>query len=226
MFRSKVRPIVIPQYEHDRLAGILAQHWGNESFDRPAMNFTTFAQGVALHDWHYGFGDNHPIGSADEAAWLVIARKGMAMRLDDPISDIVAKLHLRRLLSYHDSPERRTMMAQIDDYVSRLLPETGHSRAEFDWADTITRFCDNIAFDFSFETPCEKRVMVGNRKVDEQKTIITYEIKPSGEVIVAPWPFAVPFISGSILGYQAEGYPEDLQPLVVPFRVSPGAGSE
>ena len=34
MFRSKARPIVIPQYEHGRLAGTLAQHWGNDHFDR------------------------------------------------------------------------------------------------------------------------------------------------------------------------------------------------
>jgi hypothetical protein len=222
VFRSRIRPIIIPQYEHGRLAGILAQHWGNEQFDRPAMDFASFVQGVALHDWHYGFGDNLPIDGADEADWLAMARRGVTMRLDDPITDIVAKLHLRRLFSYDDSPERRTMMARIDDYVDGRLPETGHGRAAFDWADKITRFCDNVAFHFSFEAPYERTMMIGNRVDEGQETAITYQIKPNGEVIIIPWPFAVPFISGSIIGYQADDYPEVLRPLVVQFRVTGG----
>jgi hypothetical protein len=92
MFRSKARPIVIPQYEHGRLAGILAQQWGNDNFDRPSMNFASFVEGVALHDWHYSFGDNLPIDGADEEAWLAMTRRGLVLRLPDPISDIVAKL--------------------------------------------------------------------------------------------------------------------------------------
>ena len=50
MFKSKVRPINIPQYEHGRLAGIFALLWGNEAFDRPEFNFDSFVQGVALHE--------------------------------------------------------------------------------------------------------------------------------------------------------------------------------
>jgi hypothetical protein len=220
MFQSKVRPIVIPQYEHGCLAGTLAQHWGNEQFDRPVMNFASFVQGVALHDWHYGFGDNLPINGADEADWLAMTRRGMEMRLDDPVADIVAKLHLRRLLSYHLSPTRAAMMEQIDEYVTGRLPETDYTRKVFNWVDTITRFCDNVAFHFSFEVPYEQEMLVGNRVVGEQKTAITYQIKPDGEVVVDPWPFAVRSLSGIILGYQADGYPERLNPLVVPFRVN------
>lgn len=224
MFHSKTRPIIIPQYEHGRFAGILAQHWGNEQFARPAMNFAAFAQGVSLHDWHYGFGDNLPIGGANEAAWLVLARQGVALRFDDPITDIVAKLHLRRLLSYAATPERQAMIAQIDDYVNGRLPETGHSRAQFDWADKITRFCDDVAFDFSFEAPLEQTVMVGNEAGKETETAVTYQLKTEGRVLVAPWPFAVPFLSGSILGYQAEGYPDRLRPLVIPYQLHPFPG--
>jgi len=220
MFRSKIRPIVIPQYEHGRLAGTLAQHWGNDRFDRPVMNFASFVQGVALHDWHYGFGDNLPINGADETDWLAMTRRGVELRFDDPITDIVAKLHLRRLLSYDRSPARSAMMAQIDHYVTDRLPETGHTRAAFDWVDTITRFCDNVAFYFSFEIPYEQEMLVGNRVVGEQKTPITYQIKPNGEVVIDPWPFAVPFLSGIMLGYQADGYPERLNPLVVPFQIN------
>jgi hypothetical protein len=210
---------VIPQYEHGRLAGILAQQWGNDNFDRPSMNFASFVEGVALHDWHYGFGDNLPIDGADEDAWLAMTRRGLALRLPDPISDIVAKLHLRRLCSYNPTAERVALMAEFDEVVQVRLPETGHSRVEFDWADKITRFCDNVAFHFSFEVERELSANVGMRVNDKRETAVTYHIQPHGQIIIDPWPFAVPTISGMILGYQAEGYPDVLLPVVVPFQI-------
>lgn len=64
MFKSKIRSIIIPQYEHGRLAGTVASLWGNDDFARPVIDFASFVQGVALHDWHYGPIDNLPIGEA------------------------------------------------------------------------------------------------------------------------------------------------------------------
>ena len=221
MFRSKIRPIVIPQYEHTRLAGLLAQQWGNEQFDRPTMDFASFVEGVTLHDWHYGFGDNLPILESSEAEWVAMTRRGLALSLADPIADVVMKLHLRRLCTYNRTPERAAMIAEFDELVATRLPETGHSRAEFDWADRITRFCDNVAFFFSFEAPCERTEMLYIRVRNvEAETAVTYQIHPQGQITVDPWPFAVPFISGMILGYQAEGYPEQFQPIMVPYQVS------
>lgn len=219
MFRSKVRPIVIPQYEHGRLAGILAQHWGNDSFARPSLNFASFVAGVALHDWHYGFGDNLPIDGADEQAWLAMTRRGLTLRLPDPISDIVAKLHLRRLCSYNPTAERVALMAEFDEVVEGRLPETGHSRNEFDWADKITQLCDNVAFHFSFEVERELKANVYQQLDDERESVITYHIQPHGQITLDPWPFATPLISSMIVGYLADSYPHDLQPVIVPFAV-------
>jgi hypothetical protein len=221
MFRSKIRPIIIPQYEHGRLAGTLAQHWGNEAFDRPALDFPAFVQGVAFHDWHYGFGDNFSIGDYDDVVWMQIAGRGAALRLDDPAADIVHKMHLRRLLTYASSLWRQALIEQIDQTIDSRLAETSLSRADFEWTDTITRFCDDISFYFSFGVPVERENSVGNRVAGDQKTAVTFQIKGQGDVLVDPWPFSVPFLSGQIIGYEADGYPDVLRPLVVPFRVSP-----
>ncbi len=217
MFNSKLRPIVIPQYEHGRMAGELARHWGNNRFGRPNLEFDSFVSGVALHDWHYGFGDTLPILEAAEADWLAMARLGLDLRLHDATADLVAKLHLRRLLSYDPSPPRRAMMAEIDDYVAARLPKTGQKLADFERADSITHFCDNVAFHFAFEAHFEGAV-----KVDSQGSgmiEINYRLQPQGKVAVDPWPFSVPLISGIILGFQAEGYPQRLEPVIVPYRL-------
>src|SRR5262249_39739547 len=69
MFTSKQRPIVIPQWEHQKLAGTLALLWGNADFDRPPIPFESFLTGIALHDRAYGLLDNLPIGGIAEEQW-------------------------------------------------------------------------------------------------------------------------------------------------------------
>jgi hypothetical protein len=54
MFISKQRPIAIPQWEHQKLAGTLALLWGNAEFERPLVPFESFLTGIGLHDRAYG----------------------------------------------------------------------------------------------------------------------------------------------------------------------------
>ena len=58
MFLSKQRPIAIPQWEHQKLAGTLALLWGNTEFERPPVPFESFLIGIGLHDRAYGPLDN------------------------------------------------------------------------------------------------------------------------------------------------------------------------
>ena len=224
MFESQTRPIVYTQYEHGRLAGILARQWGNETFARPALEFDAFAAGVTLHDWGYGVVDNLPLGKASEDDWLVVMRNGVDKRFDDPTTDIVVKLHLRRLLSMHASAERETHSAQIDELVDTRLAESGLSLENFRRADKITQLCDMISFSYCFEFPIERTYEVFSRPDAAETTGITFEIRPGGEVIVDPWPFAVPDISGILYAFERQGYPEALNPRVIPFSIRRLAG--
>jgi hypothetical protein len=212
--------MVIPQSEHGRLAGTLASLWGNEHFNRPEMDFAAFVQGVALHDWAYGLVDNLPIGGMSEAEWLELTEKGVANRFDHPVTDIVAKLHLRRLLSGRDSPDRRELIGRIDARIAERLPETGTPLELFERVDRITRFCDQLAFDFSFEKPGRDSIQVFTCRGSNLETAVSYQIGSGGEVWVDPWPFSATSISGILIGYQQEGFPEELRPVIVPFRVS------
>ena len=99
------------------------------------------------------------------------------------------------------------------------LPETGHERAAFEWADKITYFCDNVAFDFSFEAPRERTMILGSGHGTGEETAVTYQIQADGQVVVNPWPFSVPLLSGIMMGYEAAGYPDLLEPVMVPFEI-------
>lgn len=219
MFQSRTRPIIFTQYEHGRLAGTVARAWGNESFDRPVLDFDAFVAGVTLHDWGYGIIDNLPIGDAPEDAWLQVIRRGVENRFHHPTTDIVVKLHLRRLLSMHASPEREALIAQIDKRVDERLGESGASLEIYQRADKITQLCDMISFAFCFESPGQYTYEVCTRQGLVETTDITYEIRPGGELLVEPWPFSVPVISGVVYAFERQGYPELLNPLVVPFNI-------
>ncbi|MEZ4657972.1 MAG: DUF3891 family protein [Caldilineaceae bacterium] len=221
MFKSKTRRIVFPQYEHDHLAGALAVNWGNDLFDRPALDFNAFVQGVLLHDWQYKLLDNLPIIEAPEADWMAVTREGVYHRFANPVTDIVVKLHIKRLLSFDESPERSEMKEEIEKRVAARLPESGFTRAEFEWADRITRFCDQVAFDFCFEQPVQRSLPICPR-VDSPETVeVTYAICENGAIEVAPWPFTIPSLAGVIIGYQIDGYPEELTPQGTSYIVQP-----
>lgn len=219
MFKSKVRPVIFPQYEHGRLAGTTARAWGNEFFDRPALDFEAFVAGVTLHDWGYGILDNLPIGAAAEDAWLEVVRRGVEKRFDHPTTDIVVKLHIRRLLSFHSSPEREAFIAEIDKRVAERLAESEAPLEIYQRADKITQFCDMLSFSFCFESPGQRTYEVFPRQGSAETAEITFEIKPGGEVFVDPWPFSVPIICGVTYAFESQGYPDMLNPLVVPYQI-------
>jgi hypothetical protein len=74
MFKSKQRPIAIPQWERQKLAGTLALLWGNAEFERPPVPFDSLLTGIGLHDRAYDPLDNLPIGEI----LAVLATKGGA----------------------------------------------------------------------------------------------------------------------------------------------------
>jgi len=52
------------------------------------------------------------------------------------------------------------------------------------------------------------------------QTVVRYKINGSA-IQIAPWLFAVPTYSTFLVGYQRAGYPQNLQPVIVPIQISP-----
>ena len=221
MFKSKVRPLVIPQFEHARLAAKLASMWGNAHFDRPEIPFSSFIEGVALHDWQYSNFDNLSIGDISEAEWLSVMHQGIDLHFDDPIAEVIAKLHMMRLVRTPTSPTRKKIVEEFEACISSVVEQTGFSRDQFEWADRITRFCDSLAFDFAFERPTQDAIPVFAKTNDSDETSLAYEIKPDGIIKIDPWPFSAPSFSGMITGYHLEGYPKTTTPKIIQYQINP-----
>ena len=220
MFISKQRPIVIPQWEHQKLAGTLALLWGNSDFERPPIPFESFVTGIGLHDRAYGPLDNLPIGGIPEENWLALTRSGFEMAWADLIADLITKMHLKRLASYGSAPARQTMAAEMAQAIRTKIERHNLDAMLFERIDRITDLCDRIAFDFCFEAPAEGQVRIFPRNNSDREVAVNYRID-EGTIRVNPWPLGVGSHTGYLVGYQLGGYPAVLEPAMVAFRFVP-----
>lgn len=222
MFKSIKRPIIIPQSEHLKLAGTLALLWGNARFERPPLSHDSVVAGIALHDRAYGYLDNIPVPSGDEEQWVAVTRRGFYMPCADPVADVITRHHLLRLAGWQDTPARRALAEEMRAEIQREIQEHGFDAELFTRIDCVTNLCDNIAFSFCRETPADGRVEVFSNYARGETTTVRYTVAGSG-ITLDPWPLTVEQYAGYVVGYRADGYPERLDGMVVPYHIQPGA---
>src|SRR5512147_57182 len=138
MFKSKRRPIIVPQSEHLRLVGTLALLWGNADFEAPPVDRRSMVMGMALHDRGYGLMDYCPIGGMTAEEWNPIARAGFYQACSDVVADTIVKYHIQRLAAHDDTPERRAMTEEFTRAIEAQLSENHLPSELFDRIDRIT----------------------------------------------------------------------------------------
>lgn len=217
MFKSKFRPIIIPQSEHARLAGLLAYFWGNEMVAPPPIHRLSFVSGVTHHDRGYGLIDTIGIGEVDDAIWLATQKRGLLQELADPTAEAVALHHIRRLLNFADADYAAEVIALAEQHIEQTVHQTPYPRETFQQADTITDFCDMVSFTFCFEQPKQFEKIIRSQG---KTTTIKIHILEAGQIALDPYPLAIPELRGFILGYEAAGYPDHLQPISVEYLIS------
>lgn len=218
MFRSRVKPVVIPQAEHLRIAGVLATLWGNRAFEPPPVERASLIAGIGLHDRGYGALDNSAIGEMADGEWEEIARRSFYQEYQDPVADLIAKYHVRRLASQGLTPERRRMAAEFTRLIEEKLISCGFPSELFERIDRITHLCDLVAFDYCFGEPTSGSVPVFPGNDETHPVTVSYRIE--GERIAfTPWPLSTEHHLSYIIGYHRDGYPERLDPVILPFEL-------
>jgi hypothetical protein len=197
MFRSTQRPVVYSQAEHQRLAGAIAAAWESS---RVPLPFDAFVRGVATHDRGYGELDEDPIGEISPERWVEIQTRGVEPQ-GDPIVDLVVALHVQRLADG---------FTPLDAHVPERLAAGGVGADAAAAADAVTDLCDRLAFSFCFEQAASGSV--GG---------IVYAVGPDGSATLSPWPLTVPELRRTVVGYEADGYPERLEPVERVFVLRP-----
>jgi hypothetical protein len=221
VFRSARRAVVFPQAEHARLAAAIALAWGNDELAAPPLPREAFVAGVALHDRGYAALDADGIGEVAPERWLEIQRESFRPREDDPVVDLVVAMHVRRLVRWSRGAATAT---ELDPAVDALRALAGVSPEDAEAADLITNMCDRIAFDFCFEEPAEGTLELPATGSRDARVHVRYALTGDGRVELEPWPLALPRLTGVLFAFAAVGYPAVLEPVVVPFGLSPPAG--
>ncbi|MEM7132857.1 MAG: DUF3891 family protein [Chloroflexota bacterium] len=223
MFRSKIRNLIFPQQEHLRLTGAFVLYWGNDNFDQPALNFDSFQMGVALHDWGHGFLDQNEIGAMDAEERLRSMANLVQAQLPDTTAELVMQHHVLRLMG--DEPMYDQLRHQLKHRISENIRQVNLDEQDnldeeiFLRADRITNLADMISFDFCFGEPLSRTIPVYAHLGDETQTDITYSVA-DGVIQLNPWPLQVDSLNGYMLAYEADGYPIDLKPHVVAYKIT------
>jgi hypothetical protein len=218
MFKSKRRAIVTPQSEHLKLVGTLAIFWGNGAFDLPPIERESMILGMGTHDRGYGYLDNHPIGGMSDSEWLPIARRTFYMPCSDVTADTIVKYHFRRLASHDDSPQRKALTMEFSKVLDEHLKEHNLSQELFERIDRITDLCDSLSFRLCFDVPASGEISIYPRNDEDTEIPVKYHVE-AGVISADPWPFSVDNYEGYVLAYKIDGYPERLDPVVLPFAL-------
>jgi len=220
VFRSRRREVVFPQREHARLSAAVADAW-SDTVAPIRLPRERFVVGVAEHDRGYAEHDEDEIGKLPSGRWLAIQERGFAPVGEDAVVDLVVALHVRRLVSSGRDPAARRVLDAMDDALPALVRAAAVSAGDAAAADRITHLCDRISFDFCLEEPTSGAVDV--LAADGGAVTIRYDLDGEGTVTLEPWPLEEAILTGSVLGYEAESYPEALHSVPVSFVVTPGS---
>lgn len=212
MFKSKRRGLIIPQFEHTKLAASIANLWGNKDFERTKIPNESFVKGVLFHDKGYGINDNLEVQALTRKERKATLLKGMLTDSDDIISDLVSLHHIRRIIP-KDMPE---LLRSIEKIINNKMQKVRFSQKEFLFADYITDFCDYIAFNFALDDSSKTILEVIPKHNSDQMKKVTFRVK-GNTISIIPWPLALDYYKGFIIGYKKKDYPKKLSPILVPF---------
>jgi len=218
MFKSKRREIITPQSEHLKLVGTLAMLWGNDTFDTPPIERSSMIMGMGLHDRGYGYLDNASIGGMGDDVWFPIARRGFYMECSDIVADTIVKYHFRRLASHGQTDERKELTAEFTEAIEKQLKVNNLSKTMFDRMDRTTDLLDQISFRLCFDEPYSGEVSIFSRNNEDTEVSVHFEIN-DGLIHIDPWPFSIDEHQGYLVAYHASGYPERLDPFILPYRL-------
>ena len=90
------------------------------------------------------------------------------------------------------------------------------SKELFDRIDRITNLCDSLSFSLCFEVPASGEISIFPRNGEDKEVAVKYRVE-DGLISADPWPFAVDSYEGYLVAYQSDGYPEQLDPVILPY---------
>lgn len=110
------------------------------------------------------------------------------------------------------------MANEFSQVIDEQLLSHHLSKKVFDRMDRITELTDNISFAFCFAVPASGEVAVFPSNGEDSEVSVHYNIE-DGLIHVEPWPFSVDLYMGYIFAYPLDGYPEQLDPFILPYRL-------
>lgn len=221
MFRSICRPVVIPQSEHCRLAGLIAGLWGNQDFEVPELGRQRLSFAVLAHDQCYGKLDTLEVGKASVEQWVACRRRGLQKHFGDRAVDILVAMHTKRLAKLNRAALCRSLEIEAESKVQRLLSDAELPRSRYEAIYTVFSLCDTLSYHFCLEALTAGSLDVYRNFTPPTKVKVFFQILRNGHISINPWPLCDDCLSGTLEAFSEEGYPLTAKAIKVPFMIAP-----
>lgn len=130
------------------------------------------------------------------------------------------KFHILRLEEDNPDADIKALMDDLKQRIDSIIKVNNFNRADFEFADKVTQFCDDIFFDFCLGESNTGSVAVQPKHHSSNIIEISYEITNESSIIIDPWLFKVDEYESVIFGYKRELYPDRLKPVSFQFKMS------
>ncbi len=151
---------------------------------------------------------------------MTLTRHGFFMPCADPVADVITRHHLLRLVTGRDTPARQALAQEMRLALDEEMGQHALDADLFKAVDRMTNLCDRISFDFCREKPTEGQLELSARYSPPEGRVIYYKVAGS-DISLDPWPLQPEAYDSYLVAYQLEGYPEQLDALIVPYHLRP-----
>lgn len=208
MFKRKKQDIVIPQFEHTRLAATIANHFDFSNFSISETTIKNIILAASFHDRALYDNDSIDINEMTKKQRREIVDKYMQSQYENYELELFVMMHHSRLLNW---PGYLKMKWRFDERIQEIVEKHGLDLKFYKKLDTLIGFFDHVSFDFCYQELGKHKYKI----FDGQKTKTVKYIIGENSIEFFDIKCKSSKLQTFIFAYKLSTYPKKLEPSVL-----------
>lgn len=208
MFKRKKQNLVIPQFEHTRLAATIANHFDFSNYDISKETIKNLILSAAFHDRALYKKDLIDINEMKRSERKSLVDKYMKSKYENFELELFVMMHHSRLLNW---PGYLKMKWSFDERINEIVQKNNLDLKFYKKLDSLVGFFDHVSYDF-----CYQEMGKHKYKIFDGTKIKTVQYKINEDSIEF---FDIKLKSKKmetfIFTYKLNTYPKKLEPSVI-----------
>lgn len=208
MFKRNNQNLVIPQFEHTRLAATIASHFDFSNFSISEKTIKNIILASSFHDRASFEKDDIDINEMNKAQRKELVDQYMEVQYENYELELFVMMHHSRLL---DEPGYLKMKSRFDERINEIILKNNLDRELYYNLDTLVGFFDHLSFDFCYQENGGHTYEVFDGKAIKT---VNYLITDNS-IEIHDLKLKLSKFETFIFAYKLSTYPEKLEPSII-----------